>query len=185
VPNIVPAPRALDALIPLIQASIQTGYETARDTGALLTEAKQQLAHGQWAAWLSEHFAMAQQTANRYMRLAQIERTRSLPANTPTPHVFPSQRAALQRDAEARAARPLAAAERRTAPARAQGRLNAERQSEIQDVRALRQLANELITAGYRVLAARLHPDQGGSHAAMQRLNRVKHLLKESVNAFA
>ena len=38
----------------------------------------------------------------------------------------------------------------------------------------------EVIRAAYRVLAARLHPDAGGSEAAMRRLNAAYHQLRAS-----
>jgi hypothetical protein len=37
---------------------------------------------------------------------------------------------------------------------------------------------HQVIDAGYRALAARLHPDTGGSHEAMARLNQVRDRLK-------
>ena len=45
----------------------------------------------------------------------------------------------------------------------------------------LRELAHQLVDIGYKVLATKLHPDKGGSAAAMARLNKVRHLLKEAV----
>jgi hypothetical protein len=39
----------------------------------------------------------------------------------------------------------------------------------------------ELIEAGYRILAREMHPDNGGSHEAMTRLNRVRDYLRSNV----
>jgi len=39
-------------------------------------------------------------------------------------------------------------------------------------------LKHRVIDVGYRVLAAKLHPDTGGSHEAMARLNQVRERLK-------
>lgn len=40
-------------------------------------------------------------------------------------------------------------------------------------------LANQIITAGYRALALRLHPDQGGDHDSMVALSRAREWLTE------
>jgi hypothetical protein len=60
-------------------------------------------------------------------------------------------------------------------------RLNEERQSREHEAKLMKQLAHQLVDIGYRVLAARLHPDKGGSHEAMARLNNVRRRLKEAV----
>jgi hypothetical protein len=40
-------------------------------------------------------------------------------------------------------------------------------------------LAKELITVGYRMLALKHHPDRGGRHVEMVRLNRAKEWLEK------
>ncbi len=40
-------------------------------------------------------------------------------------------------------------------------------------------LANQIITAGYRALALRLHPDAGGDHDSMVALSRAREWLSE------
>jgi hypothetical protein len=44
-----------------------------------------------------------------------------------------------------------------------------------------RKLSLQLIDIGYKVLAAKLHPDKGGSREAMQRLNEVRKILKGAI----
>ena len=44
-------------------------------------------------------------------------------------------------------------------------------------------LFRELIEAGYRALALKLHPDRGGSTAAMQRLNALMNRLRRKTVA--
>lgn len=62
-------------------------------------------------------------------------------------------------------------------------RLRRERQEEEQEASMQRQLALKLIDIGYRVLAAKMHPDKPtGSKEGMQRLNEVKRRLKEAVS---
>jgi len=39
--------------------------------GDLLTQAKAQVPHGQWLPWLAEHCAIAERTAQAYMRVAR------------------------------------------------------------------------------------------------------------------
>lgn len=51
-----------------------------------------------------------------------------------------------------------------------------ERRSQLRQ--AHRELALELVDLGFHALATRLHPDRGGSHDAMVRLNRVREELK-------
>ena len=48
------------------------------------------------------------------------------------------------------------------------------KQARADEVQLHRDLALELIDIGWKALATRLHPDRGGSHAAMRRLNRVR-----------
>jgi hypothetical protein len=44
-----------------------------------------------------------------------------------------------------------------------------------------REQAQQVINVGYRALAAKLHPDAGGSPEAMTRLNQVRDRLKEDL----
>jgi len=48
-----------------------------------------------------------------------------------------------------------------------------------QELRRVEALAHQVIDAGYRAVAARLHPDVGGSHDDMVRLVTVRDSLKE------
>jgi hypothetical protein len=41
----------------------------------------------------------------------------------------------------------------------------------------VRAMAKEIVTTGYRQLALKMHPDKGGRHAEMVRLNRAKEWL--------
>jgi hypothetical protein len=44
------------------------------------------------------------------------------------------------------------------------------------------ELAGKIISAGFRVLSVKMHPDkQGGSNEAQRRLNSAKALLQESL----
>jgi transposase-like protein len=54
----------------------------------------------------------------------------------------------------------------------------AEHQKREVERRAEFELTLEIINAGYKVLAAKHHPDKGGSHDAMARLNKGRARLK-------
>jgi hypothetical protein len=45
-----------------------------------------------------------------------------------------------------------------------------------------RELFGELVTAGYRATAQRLHPDHGGSTEGMRELNELMAALREQLN---
>lgn len=49
----------------------QLAAKCAFEIGQLLIEAKSQVPHGEWEAWLSEHCNLAPRTARAYMRLAK------------------------------------------------------------------------------------------------------------------
>jgi len=52
------------------QAKFASAVEHAVRCGELLTEAKAQVAHGEWLPWLAEHFPASVRKAQGYMRLA-------------------------------------------------------------------------------------------------------------------
>jgi hypothetical protein len=85
----------------------------------------------------------------------------------PTFHVYanttlsPADREARQRSALEEAARRRAEADQRVA----------ERTAEFE-------LGLEIIKLGYKAVAAKHHPDTGGSKTAMQRLNKVRERLR-------
>jgi chromosome segregation ATPase len=71
------------------------------------------------------------------------------------------------------------AAERRRAGARAaQEQLRQRVNEQARHETAERRLRRQLIDVGYRVLAAKLHPDIGGSHEGMVQLTKVRDRLK-------
>src|SRR4051794_30706095 len=43
----------------------------------------------------------------------------------------------------------------------------------------LRPVVQEIVSVGYRLLAMKLHPDQGGDHQRMTRLNQARDWLRE------
>ena len=75
--------RPLRILIPLIQEEITQGREAGvpyfRRAGALLIEAKEQVAHGEWGGWVKRHFDITPRQAQVWMALAVTMEKRSAP----------------------------------------------------------------------------------------------------------
>lgn len=61
-------------------------------------------------------------------------------------------------------------------------RMAREKQSKVDESKLMHELAMKLVDIGYKVLASKLHPDKrGGSREAMERLNRVRQILKGAI----
>jgi hypothetical protein len=57
-----------------------------------------------------------------------------------------------------------------------------ERKPEINESEAIQEVAQLIITTGFKVLAVKMHPDKdGGSNEAMRRLNKAKKLLQDAL----
>lgn len=57
----------------LCERSYETAVESALQAGRALLAAKEQVGHGEWMAWVEQHFAGSHRSANGYMRLAEHE----------------------------------------------------------------------------------------------------------------
>jgi hypothetical protein len=168
--------RPLSTLVPLIRKEIEAGDEAGiehyRRAGEMLIEAKEQCEHGEWTAWVERNFHLGMNTARRYMQLADtIEKRPS--------GVFPSMHQAV-RAGESRGPAWQAPVQRVVERVNMKA-LVSDEQNRAQEKRLLHTLAEQLIDIGYKVLAAKLHPDKGGSREAMARLNKVRELLKEAI----
>lgn len=53
------------------QEHATAALQHARRAGELLLEAKASIAHGDWSAWIEQHFDGSERTAQRYARLAR------------------------------------------------------------------------------------------------------------------
>lgn len=163
--------RPLKTLVPQIQHELRAGDEAGlehyRRAGEMLLEAREQVAAHKWAPWLSKNFALSKTTAWRYMRLV-----------THGDDEATTIEAALGYDT-ARHARQTAQQRIRDVTSRLDTEELGQRRQSRDDERDLhRQLALDLIDAGYRALAPKLHPDIAGSNRAMARLNRVRDELR-------
>ena len=164
-------------LVPLIRKELAdglaAGVEHYRRAGELLIEAKEGVPHGEWGAWLEDNFALNASTAQRYMRLARIDETEARTAER-----FSSVRAATRPDEHDKAPwyRPVQSyVAARVDPAR----LAKEARDKAHEAKLVRDLCEQIIAIGYKVLATKLHPDKReGSAEAMARLNRARAFLR-------
>ena len=164
----------LKVLVPLIKdelaAGEAAGLEHYRQAGEMLNEAKEQVAHGSWARWLTKNFELSQTTAKRYMRLARIPDDDDAFKST-TDGRFRSYREIIGE-------RPARVAWHDGVRENIE-RIRQETLSRQQARDAARKLAMQLIDIGYKALATKLHPDKGGSREAMMLLNEVRDRLKQ------
>ena len=174
--------RPLKVLIPLIQSELQQGNEAARDhyriAGEMLIEAKDQVGLGGWGRWLTKNFDLSSSTASIYMRLARHYREAGRGSPDLPYRSLNEMRGGTERAREDRQSKQQQDF-RRVLRDIARDDFVQERQSRDDEVRLHRELAEELVDAGYRALATKLHPDRGGSKDAMARLNRVRDELKQ------
>ena len=181
--------RPLKALVPLIQEDLKHGSEAAeragmpyyQAAGEKLLEAKGQLKHGEFTAWVKRHFNITIRHAQRYMSLA--EHLEKRPASRfsslgdfvrqtgpdPEYNTFASRKPSWQEPVR----EIIDRVDTETL------NLKREELKRADEREAQRLLALQLIDIGYKVLARELHPDKGGSREAMSRLNAVRERLKQ------
>ena len=173
--------RPLKVLIPLIQQDLERGDRAGMDyyaaAGDKLLEAKPQVSHGHWGAWLSKNFELSDRVARRYMRFARLRSEHD--ENGRGAAILPPSLREMEGDT-ARARKHRASEQ----PFRDVLRdldidvYAQDKQTRDDEVRLHRDMALELIDLGYKAMASRLHPDRGGSKDAMARLNRIRLELK-------
>lgn len=180
--------RPLKALVPLIREEIelgeQAGIEHYRRAGEMLLEAKGQIStRNEWFVWLKQNFKkdgkpLSETTALRYMQLAKtFEKSRGARAAS----VFATLSDFTHPEREQHH-RPIWHEPVREAVNKVDvERLIQDRQDRDKEERLVKEVALRLIDIGYRALAAKLHPDSGGSAEAMARLNKARDLLKRAV----
>lgn len=174
--------RPLKVLIPLIRADIEAGdragMEYYADAGDKLVEAKEQVSHGHWGAWLSKNCELNDQTARRYMRLARLRADRAT-QNIRGADALPRSLSEMDGDTERQRTQRARAASYQSILREVEPDTYAiEKQTRADEVQLHRDIALELIDIGWKAMATRLHPDHGGSKEAMARLNRVRAELK-------
>ena len=171
--------RPLKVLIPLIQSELQQGNIAGREyytrAGVMLIEAREseQVRHGHWGPWLANNFNLDRRRAGEYMAWARAQMSGG--AGHSSMREFTGH---TERDRERRQSTQQEAF-RKMMREMPRDEFAKERQAREDEVQLHRDLAEELIDAGYRALATKLHPDRGGSKDAMRRLNVVRDELKE------
>jgi len=172
--------RPLKELVPLIKYELQAGdaagIEHFRKAGEYLLEARTQVVHGEWGGWVARNFHRKRSQVNEYMRLARESANNRRAGNFKTLSEFsrPDRQPSDHTVSWQAPVREIAAKVNVE-------RLAEERQNRDTERRLLTQLSHQLIDIGYKVLAAKLHPDKGGSAEAMARLNQVRRTLKEAI----
>lgn len=58
-----------------VEEALKAGLSRAMEAGELLIEAKAQVDHGEWGAWLSENFEGSERSAQAYMKVARNRET--------------------------------------------------------------------------------------------------------------
>jgi hypothetical protein len=173
--------RPLGVLVPLIHEDLKQGRAAAeraglpyyRAAGEKMLEAKPQLPHGEFKAWIARHFRVSYRQAWQYMKLAEAAGGEKFAAaNFSTLSDFRRRTSdpKYNRRASWRAGLDTATAN-----------LLRDAMAGAEEREAQRVLALKVINIGYRALARELHPDKGGSRDAMARLNAARDRLKQCV----
>ena len=161
-----------DALIPLIHADLKSaekaGMPFYKAAGQKLLKAKELLKHGDFYPWIKSNLKISPTTAFRYMKYADPNlsrgkdfknmhdfRKRGL-GEKPEPktkHVNDDDFATFKKEVKGRA----------------------------EERELVRAMAKKIIAIGYRTMAAKLHPDSGGTNSAMSHLNNARDRLRRAL----
>jgi Protein of unknown function (DUF3102) len=161
--------RPLHVLVPLLKDEIRQAEEAARRAamphyvavGKMLIEAKAQLEHGKFMLWVDRNLNVTHRRATEYMALARHE--------SGSDHFqFETLTKFIRETRNPNYNKPFA-----PTPIDIDGMRERE-----EERRAESRLCLEIISTGYKTLAAKMHPDKGGSAEAMTRLNRARDHLK-------
>jgi hypothetical protein len=159
------------------EIAVRATYDIAIQIGKDLLKAEK-LVTGNWYDWLDANFRMSRETARRYMMLSRD----SLEKRSRNRHASISD---ALRERSAGYAQPRQRVDEQ--PIRnilddIDTDVFAERQkTETKERRLKKEMALELVEAGFRALSHRLHSDKGGNDDAMRRLDEVRKILKQSI----
>jgi hypothetical protein len=201
----------LEALLPQIQGQheqvechLAATLEYAQQAGELLIAAKKLTGHGGWLAYVKK-CGIPARTASDYMRIAKnwtkaksatlpdlsyrgaiaylrskekaeqeaLDRARALEQDRTSGEKFERMKARY----EAGPVQPP------WTPAEATAAELAEKQAKQEAAERKLTMAQDLITAGYKVMAAKLHSDKGGSNGTMAELNKLRDDLQQIVES--
>jgi hypothetical protein len=176
-------------LIPLIKADLRKLHEIELDTertmlmpirisiGEKLIELKPQVNHGNFEKTIRKHFPSLVNVAGEWMRMARHEKASAETISSVADYRRATQRG-YGRTGTAKWREPVQDVLNRLEVE--SFNLQQHELSQAKEAALERKLGLELIDIGYKVLATKLHPDRGGSHEAMQRLNTVRARLREA-----
>lgn len=169
--------RPLPVLVPLIKRELEDGYnagmEHYRRAGEMLLEAKGQVPHGEWRAWVDRNFELSYRTARVYMELAtKAESGRPLPFSSLMEMSSPNRTTHCP---------PWTSAVREEIYRVDMSQLRLQSQNREHERKLLVELGYRVIEIGYKALAVKLHSDKGGSDEAMARLNQVRTILRRAL----
>lgn len=176
--------RPLKELAPLIKQDLRDAKEAADEAampyyiaaGEKLIEAKSQLTAMRWGDWLTRNFHLSQTTAYNYITAAKkFSARRNITFRTASEAYGDTKRHPGHRPAWTEPVQDVLKNLRTASINLRQRDISLAKEREVE-----RALGLKLIDIGYKVLSVKLHPDKGGSHDAMQRLNRVRARLKEA-----
>jgi Protein of unknown function (DUF3102) len=157
-------------LAPLIRRELAQGTAHYREAGRLLLEAKKALPHGAFKRWVQDHCAVSYRQASNSMRMAAKDETRftwevNVNGDPATCHAHYHY---TLRDVNA--------------DPTTRRQIHPKRPRDEAEIDRMRELAHMVITAGFRAVALKLHPDHaGGSVQAMALLNKAREGLVQQV----
>lgn len=178
--------RPLKVLVPLIKDDLRQADEAANQAGMpyyisageKLLEAKatndKDVRPMNWVTWLNTNFHLSQTTAYRYMAAAK-KTARGKVTFTTVSEAYEPRRHPGHRPDWIPPVHDVLKQVRTAALNLRQRDISLTKERDLE-----RRLALKLIDIGYKVLSVELHPDKGGSHDAMSRLNRVRSRLKSA-----
>jgi hypothetical protein len=183
-----PLARPISVLVPLIKADIRDGDTAAEEAsmpyyiaaGEKLLEVKAGgQVKGQFTSWATNTFKRSKTQIASWMRVAKLQKSsRARTFTTIDEAVRPGYN---QGRVNVTINRRLVDDIKRAHPEMAERVQQREEEREQLEL----DVALELISIGYRALAAKLHPDRnnGGSHDAMRTLNTIRDALKRFANS--
>jgi hypothetical protein len=173
--------QSLKQLIPAIKRELRlgnaAGMEHFREAGRLLIAAQQKLyeerGHGHWQKWLRRNFRLSESTAFSYMALVRLEKSRRAKFLT-----LSQARQPNRGSHHASWHEPV----RKITDRVNVEKLAQEYRRRDEENALIVKLASQIIDIGFKILAAKLHPDKpGGSHEAMARLTKARDVLRGAI----
>jgi hypothetical protein len=183
--------RPLRVLAPLIQKELEQAKDAAakaglpyyRAAGSMMLEARlsytdEQIAAGEFNAWIKRNFGIKKFQASQYMKFAEqagLGAASALDATSLSDFIRRTSNPNYNRPTADETAEKVRRVDAEMLNFRqAEADRNAERDAE-------RAMGLRVIEAGFKAVAREVHPDRGGSVEEMARLNKVRTRFKQYV----